>query len=180
MAAKFDLSALVRISRDLRATPAQAERVVQRARSTLLRRLPVAARRDIAAEYNLRAARIREGLRVTASASSVELIGAKRGIGLIEYSGRWAGPKSEGAVARVRVDEAPHTYGGSFIATGRSGNRQIFDRVGVGGKRRPRLPIAARYGVSIAQALRRPGRADRLADLGREILAAESARLLKV
>ncbi len=180
MAAKFDLSALVRISRDLRATPAQAERVVQRARSTLMRRLPVAARRDIAEEYNLRAARIREGLRVTGGAGSVELIGSKRGVGLIEFSGRWAGPKSDGAVARVRMDEAPHSYGGTFIARGRSGNRQIFERPSIGGKQAGRLPIAARYGVSIAQALRRPGRADRLAELGREIVAAESARLLKV
>lgn len=180
MGASFDLSALARVIGRVRNKPKQAEQAVVRARGTLMRRLPVQARRDIQAEYALRAQRIAAGLSIRQSGDAVELIGSKRGIGLIEADGRWAGVKSAGASARVRVDEPRHVYDGTFIAAGRGGNRQIFERALVGGRRAARLPIAARYAPSVAQMLRRPGRADRLADFARNVLAAEVARLSRV
>lgn len=177
MGASFDLSALARTLRRVRDTPKQAEQAVARARGTVMRRLPVQARRDIQAEYALRAQRIAAGLSVRQSGEAIELIGSKRGIGLIEADGRWTGLKSAGASAKVRVDEPRHVYDGTFIAVGRNGNRQIFERVHIGGRRAARLPIGSRYTLSVAQMLRRPGRADRLADFARNILAAEIARL---
>ncbi len=145
-----------------------------RAIGTLARRLPVQARRDIQAEFNLRASRINAGLSVRREDGAVVLIGAKRGIGLIEFGGRWGGRKTEGAVARVRKDEAPYVYAGTFIAIGRSNNRHIFDREG-----KRRLPIKTLYGPSVAVMLRYPARRERLADFAQEIAASELDRLTR-
>ncbi len=180
MGASIDLSGQVRALQRLRDTPKKAEQAVQRARSTLARRLPVQARRDLQSEYALPATRIAQGLSVRATAESIELIGAKRGIGLIAFTGRWGGLKSAGASAQVFVDESRHIYGGTFIARGNGGNRQIFSRAVTGSRRAARLPIRTLYGPSVAHMLRRAGRADRLADFARDRLAEEINRLMRV
>lgn len=149
-----------------------SDKAIERAAGTLARRLPVEARRDIQNEYNLPATRVRAGLSVSRGGGFVELRASKRGIGLINFGGGWAGRKSPGAYAKVFKGEARHNYGGTFIATVRGGNRQIFDRTS-----KARLPIKTLYGPSIASMLRKPDRRARLSLLGRDILNAEFRRL---
>ncbi len=179
MAVTVDLSALARAAAGLRQTAAQARQTTQRVQGTLARRLPVEARRDMQREYALPARRLTEGLRTRREAEAVVLVGSKRGIGLIEFGGRWGGAKTPGASARVFASEAAHNYGGTFIARLRGGGRQIVSRAIVNGKRAGRLPIGTLYGPSVAQMLRKSGRAERLADFAQATLAAEIARLLR-
>lgn len=172
---QFDLSApFLNVAARLMQTRKGMDTVRARAIGTLARRLPVQARRDIQTEYALSSSRINAGLSVRREEGAVVLVGAKRGIGLIEFSGRWGGRKAEGAVARVRVDESPYVYAGTFIATGKSGNRQIFDR-----QSRKRLPIKTLYGPSLANMLRNDARRERLGDFAQELAAAELDRLTK-
>lgn len=143
-----------------------------RAAATLARRLPVEARRDIQTEYNLPAARIRDGLTARRGAGFVELRASKRGIGLINFGGRWPGRKSAGAIARVFRNETAHSYAGTFIAKGRGGNLQIFERRGKGA-----LPLRVFYAPSLAQMLRKLGRKERLALFARQFLVDENVRI---
>lgn len=149
-----------------------SRKAVQRAAGTLARRLPVAARRDMQAEYNLKAGRINAGLSTRREEGAVVITGSKRGIGLIEFGGKWRGRKTDGAVAAVRKGDTS-TYGGTFIAAGKSGNRQIFTRTG-----KSRLPLRVLYGPSIADMLKNAARRDRLAELARTVMATEFDRLL--
>lgn len=180
MGVAVDLSGLLAFRDGLASASRNADKAAQRARATLARRLPVAARRDIQTEYALKASRINAGLSVRNEADAVVLTGAKQGVGLIEFAGRWGGRKTTGASAQVHVGGARTVRPGSFIAVGRNANRHIFARAMLGGRRAGRLPLVTAYGPSIAQMLRRPGRADRLADLAQSILAAEVERLGKV
>jgi hypothetical protein len=164
-----------------------SSRALQRATGTLLRRLPVQARRDIQAQYNLSARRINYDLHATRDASAINLIGRRRGIGLIQFGGRWGGPRTAGATAQIERGGARELWdgGGAFIAVGLSGNRQIFVRRGapramtrgryVGVRRQP---IAVQYYGSIADFLIEPAREARLADFARTILADEMERLI--
>lgn len=154
-----------------------AGKIVERAVGTLLRRLPVAARRDIQDEYNLAAGRITPNLSAVRGDGYVELTGKKRGIGLINFGGRWGGRKTEGAVAKVRNEEGATVYAGTFIANLRSGNRQIVERTVEARRNKKRFPLRTLYGPSIAQMLRNAKRVERLTDVAQEIAAAEIDRL---
>lgn len=174
-----DFSGVIAEAQRLRGFPATAKQAVKRSVSTLGRRIPVEARRDIQEEYALKASRVNAGLTTRTTADSVVLTGSARAIGLIEFGGKWSGPKSAGATAGVFAGKGRHNYGGTFIAKGKSGNRQIFSRALVGGgKRAPRLPLETLYGPSVAGMLRKPGREARLTDIAENILSSESARLL--
>ncbi len=175
----FDASsAFTREAQRLSDVQKGASQAVSRAASTLVRRLPVEARRDIQTEYNLPAGRISQDLSATSDGSSVTLTGKARGIGLIEFAGRYGGHKTEGATAKVFVGQGTHTYAGTFIATGKSGNRQIFSRKLVGGRRAGRLPLRSLYGPNVASMLRKGDREERLADFAQSTLAIEINRLL--
>lgn len=145
-----------------------------RAIGTLARRLPVIARRDMQQEYNLRASRITDNLRSMRGDGYIQLTGSKRGIGLIEFGGRYGGIKTAGATAQVRRSGGREVYSGSFIATLRGGNRQIVER-----ETKKRLPLHMYYGPSVAQMLRNKPRRDRLRAAAEEILDAEIARLTR-
>lgn len=153
---------------------------VSRAASTLQRRITVEARRDIQTEYALSASRITQDLSATNDGTSVTLKGAARPIGLEAFGGRWGGPKSEGAIATVLLSQGPHTYAGTFIAKGKNGNRQIFSRKIVGGKRAGRLPLRALQGPNVASMLRKGDREERLADFAQSLLSIEIDRLLSL
>lgn len=172
----FDVSSsFVRTAQRLSVIGKETKPAIARAVATLARNLPVEARRDIQNEYALKATRISQGLSTRRDDTSVTLIGSARGIGLIEFGGKWAGRKSAGAVAKVFTQGTSHNYGGTFIAVGRSGNRQIFSRTG-----KDRLPLKTLYGPSIAQMLRKGDRESRLADLAQATLAIEIDRLLRI
>ena len=83
----FDVSAILKAADRFREVPKRAEQARSRAASTLARRLPVEARRDIQDEYNLTAGRINTGLSVRTTSEYVELVGSSRGIGRIEFGG---------------------------------------------------------------------------------------------
>ena len=173
MANNFDLRGLQNVIRRVAETPKKAEQAMQRSRSTVARRVKPFARRDIQAEYNLRAARIDQGLAVSQTQDTIVLTGAKRGVGEIEFAGRHS-RRQKGASSQVRKDKGRSIDPGSFIATLHGGNRQMVIR-----DTKKRLPISVLYGPSIAQMLRRPGRAERIADFAQTVLSAEIARLLR-
>lgn len=182
MARNFDLSGIRRIAARVAETQQAADKAINRARSTLRRRIVPEARRDIQAEYNLKAARITAGLTARNTAEGVELIGSKRGIGLIEFGGK---ATKTGATAKVRKDGGASVRPGAFIAPLLGNNPHIVERYGK--KRRMtagryagkmRQPIAIEYGPSIAQMLRQPGRSEELAGFAQNLLTAEIERLL--
>ena len=173
-------SPFLREAARLQAVQKGTSQAINRATSTLVRRLPVEARRDIQTEYNLPAGRISQDLSATKDQTSVTLTGKARPIGLEAFSGRWGGPKSEGATAQVFVGQGAHSYAGTFIAVGKSGNRQIFSRKIVGGRRAGRLPLKSLYGPNVASMLRKGDREERLADFAQTTLSVEIDRLLSL
>lgn len=185
MAKKIDIKGIRRIADRLAKTAEEAEKAADRARSTLRRRIAPEARRDIQQEYNIKARRVTAGLTARNLPDGVELIGSKRGVGAIEFDGKWRGRKSPGATWSVRKGKRTQQPG-SFIAPLLSGNPHIVERTGR--KRRMtkgvnkglvKETLFVHYGPSVAQMLRRPGRAEHLADFAQDILAAEIERLLR-
>lgn len=183
MAKNIDLSGIRRIAEHVAATQLAADKAVERARGTLRRRVVPEARRDIQAEYNLKAGRITAGLTARNTAEGVELIGSKRGIGLIEFGGK---ATKTGATAKVRKDGSASVRPGAFVAPLLGNNKHIVERYGK--KRRMtagryagkmRQPLSVEYGPSIAQMLRRPGRAEHLGEFAQTLLSQEISRLLR-
>jgi hypothetical protein len=198
MPASVDLSALRRVADLLADAPARADKVVQRARGTLQRRLLVEARRDIQTEYAIPAKRVADGLRARNISEGVELTGFKRGIGLINFNVS-GGLRGRPVMATVFRNEARKEVFRAFIARAPNGALQVFERAtartrgqyglkpekaytqvgryaGTGIKREP---LDAKYGPSVAQMLRKDGRSDRLAEYGRGLLASEIQRLFR-
>lgn len=172
-------SVFLREAERLAAVNKQTATAVARAKQDLARRLPVEARRDMQQEYALKAGRISQGLRATSSSDGVTLVASADPIGLIEFDGRDGGGRGgEGASAKIFAAEGRHTYAGSFIATGLHGNRQIFSRKIVGGRRAGRLPIGALFGPSTAGMLRKGDRIERLGDFSQTILAQRFASII--
>lgn len=164
----------------------------ERSIRTLARRLPVQARRDIQAEYNIGAARVREHLRAyaipgqgTVRLAGVRLVGQwKRGVGLLNFSGRQTRKGVTYSVFRGRRQLAPS----AFVARLKSGNEQAVQRYGeknwkrtytdTSGKRRTRVDqrIEVLYRSSIAQMLAKGRRPERLVDYSRNLLIADVER----
>jgi hypothetical protein len=144
------LKELERSFSKLGAATARGEaRAVNRVSTTIIAKQS----RAVVERLNLRVSRVKEAVRLRQKATPdqprIVIEVQRRAIGLIEFGGRWRGRKSEGASAQVLRGEGRHTYGGTFIAVGRNGNRQIFSRKIVGGKRAPRLPLKTLYGPSV-------------------------------
>lgn len=173
MRARFDIAALIQRAVRLRATARQVNTIKQRAIGTLRRRMPVRARRDIQDFYNLPAGRLRRDLGSAAYEGGVEVIGYARPIGKIEFAGKPGRRDQRGASAQVRRGGGRKVYPGSFIAVGRSGNRQMFERT-----TKARLPIQALYGPSLADMLGRRARRARLSKYALELQLAELDRLV--
>lgn len=165
----FDVDASVITNR----VKVDLDKVRSRAVATLMRRLPVEARRDIQTEYNLKAARIRDGLSIRKTDVGVVLRGSARAINAAAFGARWS-RKWAGAKVRYRKDHATTVENGTFIATGKSGNTLVFKRAG-----RKRLPLVPVTGVSIAQMLKHGQRPQRLADYAAGVIASELARLTR-
>lgn len=146
------------------------------------RSLPVAWRKDIQGDFNLPAKQIRERIDVRVDADSVLLIGRRRPIGLINFGGRWPGLKKRGSARRLsQAASAQVRRGGpriivddGFIATGKSGNRQIFQRRSI-----KRLPIRAVYGPSVVSFFRYVPRQERMYVFAAEVFRKELARVRK-
>lgn len=178
-----DLDGLLAASRNLSALSSRLPTLHTRAIGTLARRLAVAARRDIQAEYQIGAQRVNQDLSARASANGVRLVGRFRGIGLMRFGAREAPGGVRATVLRgrrtLRAD--------AFIAVGVNRNAQVFRREGA--KRvmqqgryagQSRQPLVAEYGATVAQMLGKGRRPQRLVDHARGVLAAEADRLLRL
>lgn len=163
--------------------PRKIALVEKRVILTLLRRLPVQARRDIQAEYNISVKRIREDLGASLLASGVRLTGHFRGTGLLNFGAK---QRRKGVTATVYRGGKRTLREGAFIATLLNGNPQVVKREGEPrvmtkgryvGKRRQ--PIVVQYGPTAAQMLRKGRRPERLLDFSRGVVRAEVERQLK-
>ncbi len=184
----FDLDGSLEVQRDLGALAERLPWIQERAIRTLRRRLPVEARRDIQAEYNIPATRVRNHLVATAYTGGstrlegVRLIGQwKRGVGLINFGARQIQRGVSYSVYRgVRSVEA-----GAFLAKLLGGNVQAVQRYGpkvvmqqgrYKGKKRQKLDVL--YRSTIAQMLAKGRRPERLADFSRRVLQDDVERQL--
>lgn len=177
----FELQGELAMVRNARALGAQLPYVQQRAIATLKRRLPVIARRDIQAEYNVKAGRVNQDLRVSADDDGIRLLGRwDRGIGLLNFGARQTRRGVTAAVFRGRRTLEP----GAFKARLLGGGVQVVERHGA---KRPmkagryvgqrRQPIHVLYGATVAQMLAKGRRPERIAEAARGVLGAEVERL---
>ena len=167
-----DFSAVIAEAARIRRFAGDLETVRKRTVGTLTRRLPVIARRDIQEEYHLPAARITAGLMTRSAGNAVELTGSKRGIGFVAYGARAS--RKNGVMVTLLHAKGSDRWPDAFIATGRGGNVQAFVRKG-----HARLPIKTLYGSSIATALRKPDRQQRITDAAQDVLRGEIDRLTR-
>jgi hypothetical protein len=167
-----ELAGALDAAQQLSAVPAKILLAQKRGMGTVRRRVPTEAKRDIGAEYNLRAGRIAQGLSMQSTADGLKLIGRSRGINAIEFRATWS-KRMKGARFTIKRGGDRSAHEGSFIATGKSGNRLVFERSGD-----KRLPIRGIYGPSVGQMLKHGRRPERLAEFAIRILEAEQRRLL--
>jgi len=168
-----ELAGALDVAQQLNAVPARILQAQKRALGTMRRRLATEAKRDIGAEYNLKAGRIAAGLVVRNQADGVALIGRSRGINAVEFGATWSRRMKGGARYRIKRGGDRSGHDGAFIATGRSNNRLVFVRAGT-----RRLPLQAVYGPSVGQMLKHGRRPERLAEFAIRILESEQRRLL--
>lgn len=194
-----ELTGAIDAMQELSAIPARILQAQQRALGTLQRRLGTEAKRDIGAEYNLRAQRIADGLNVRTTPDGISLVGKSRGINAIEFNATWSRVKGSGLVAtssrrkftairyrgKLRGDaalgarfaikrgKAAEVHAGSFIARGKNGALLVFERSGA-----KRLPLQGVYGPSVGQMLKHGRRPERLVDFALRTLQSEQQRLL--
>lgn len=168
-----ELTGALDAAQQLSAIPGKIITAQKRALGTLRRRLGTEAKRDIGAEYNLKAGRIAEGLAVRNTADGIALIGRARGINAIQFRATWSPRMKGGARYAIKRGGSRAGHDGAFIATGKSGNRLVFERQG-----KSRLPLQAVYGPSVAQMLKHGRRPERLAEFALRTLEKEQRRLL--
>lgn len=181
-----DLSGIARAAALVAKRAGDVDTIVQRARATLARRLPVEARRDIQGEYLLKATRVREAITTRNQGDAVELTASGRGVTLGNF--RVTGGRNRKPLkAQILVGGSMELYPDRFIATGLGGSPLVFERSAKPKRRMTagvnvgqlKEPLVVEYGPSVAQMLRRPDRRDRLAQFGQKILADEIQRLLR-
>ena len=179
MSVKFDLSGALRVARQLATAPAKIEQARVRATTALARSLIPEATRDIAAEFNLKPARIRKGLSVLRTGDYVELTGSGAGIGIAQAYGGKQTP--QGVVVTIKKGEGQVRFRHAFIASpggkAKATGKQAFERQGKGA---PRMPINRLFSQNIAGMIRDKGRAERLSEYGMKILTAEINRQLSI
>ena len=177
-----DVSGALDVADRLFATVKRAEQAQRRALGTLRRRLPVQARRDIQAEYAIKASTLRDRLLARTSADGLRLIGKSRGLSLINFGARQTRTGVSSQILRGQRD----VDAGAFIAPLLGNNRQAVERVPGEPKRRMtrgryvgrmRQPLHLLYGPSVAQMLQKGRRLDRLAEFAQRVIAAEIQRL---
>lgn len=178
-----DLTGALEAMQSMRATPGRIVQAQKRALSTVRRRLATEAKRDIGAEYNLKAGRIAQGLVVRDAPDGVRVIGRSRGINAIEFGATWSRRMKVGARFSVLRGGARDGEPDSFIAVGANGKRLVFERGGKKAVRNAhgnlkRYPIKTVTRNSIAQMLKHGRRPQRLRDFAIRVLQAEQQRLL--
>lgn len=168
-----ELEGALQVAAQLSDIPKKIIKAQQRALATMRRKLPTQAKRDIGAEYNLKAGRIAQGISVRNTADGIVLRGSARGINAVQFGASWSKRFKGGAKYALKRGAVRSPHDGSFIATGRSGNRLVFERQG-----KKRLPLQGVYGPSVGQMLKHGRRPQRLAEFALRVLESEQRRLL--
>lgn len=178
----FELQRALAASRNLGLLADRLPWIQKRAIQTLRRRLPVQARRDIQAEYNIGAQRVNRDLSARVTADGIKLVGHFRGIGLRNFGARQTRRGVTAEIIRGRRSLHP----GAFLARLLSGNVQAVSRVNPKRKMtagryvgKVRQPLAVEYGATVAQMLAKGRRPERLADYAVGAAGAEIERLLQ-
>ena len=178
----FTLTGALETSRELGAMARKLPTFQRRAVATLRRRLPVQARRDIQAEYNIGAARLRQDLGTSMLPDGLRITGRFRGIGLRNFGARQTARGVTSSILRGRrsLDEGAFLaplLGGGVQAVERGGEPRVMTRGRYQGKKRQ--PLYVLYGATVAQMLRKGRRPERLMDFARGVLAKDMDRQLK-
>jgi hypothetical protein len=189
-----NLDALARTRASLAALRDGADKVISRAIATLRRRLPVAARRDIAAAYNVKPDDVRKRLLCTGDSSSVTLTALGRPLTLIKFSAR---QNSSGVAVQIHKGETAQ-IDHAFIrvpANAPGAGPQVMIRdaalslanipndvvdIAVIDHSRHGYPIVLLGGPSVGDMLREGDREERLDDVAQETFAKEVDRLAEV
>lgn len=171
------------VSRKLSQLSDQLPWIQRRAMATLRRRLPVYARRDMQAEYNIGARRVNQDLSSRIDGDTIKLTGHWRGIGLMNFGARETRKGVTASIMRGRRS----LYPGAFKAPLASGNVQVVSRYGAKRlmtqgryKGKMRQPLAVEYGATVAQMLAKGRRPERLADYAGTKLLEEAERIFDV
>lgn len=181
MVADFNLRGALETQRNLGILTASLPGMHKTAIRTARRRIPVEARRDIQAEYDVPAGRVRKDLTARETPEGIRLVGHFRGIGLRNFRAR----QTKKGVTYAIFRGARDLEAGAFIAPMANRNEHVVHRVGpkrvmtqgrYKGKRRQ--PLQVQYGPTVAQMLRKGRRPERLADFARGVLGDEMTRLI--
>lgn len=178
----FELQGALEMERALAAVPGQLLLYRRRAISTLRRRLPVQARRDIQAEYNIKASRARQDLALRGTDTDLRLVGMWRGIGLRNFGARMTRKGVTAAIFRGRRSLIPNAFfapllGGNVQVVQRKGEKRLMRQGRYAGKQRQ--PLVTRYGATLAQMLAKGRRPERLVEYARGVLRDEMLRQLR-
>lgn len=183
----FDMQGALAVSRNLGALADRLPWIQKRAIQTLRRRLPVQARRDIQAEYNIGAQRVNKDLKAYAKPDGIKLVGEFRGVGLMQFGARQVRKGVTASILRGKRSLHPGAFlaslqmgkwsliGGNVQAVSRYGQKRLMTAGRYKGKLRQ--PLAVEYGATVAQMLAKGRRPERLADHARGVLQAEIDRL---
>ncbi len=183
MSVNFDIGAALRVAREVERLPGAIERMKERAKGTLKRRLQAQAARVLPARFNVKPAVIRPRLSVgTEGRDVVTLTGSGRALPAHVFGGRYGGRASPGASWQVLVGGEGRVRPGTFVRKN-DPEKKIMVRVPSRrdiGQRVQRLPIKGVYGPSVGSMLLSDQVGSGLAEFGAAILAVEVARLRAV
>lgn len=184
----FELQGALEVSRMLGTLARQLPQIQRRAIGTLRRRIYTQARRDIQAEYNIKAGRVAKDLRTDVRSDRVSVTGYFRGIGLRNFGARQtaAGVSYSVFLGKRNFRQSAFLVG-LFRGKSEGGNAHVArrgspKRIMTAGRYKGRLrdPLVTQYGPTVAQMLRKGRRPERLADFARGVLRDEIERLLAV
>jgi hypothetical protein len=131
----IDQSQIEAISTALAATPKEAEKAMARALNRTAQWMQTRARRALAAGLNIPSKVIRARLRYALYNKSTERVRVWFGLNPVSAI-RLKNPRQNATGVKAGGEQ----YDGAFIATGRNGNRHIYERVG-----KRRFPIVSVY-----------------------------------
>lgn len=138
------------------------------------------ASREIRKEVALKAATVRDAIKVSKASPSrprVDLRISGRPIPLSRYPVRQT---KAGVSVQVKRSSGRKVVSGAFIATMRSGHRGVFwRRLGASGKPVGRLPIRELFSTTVAQALDETGKVGRVLSTATRRFATELAREIR-
>lgn len=168
-------------------------KIIERATSTLKRRLPAQAKRDIGAQYNLHSREIGSRLRCKADRTSVTLTGLGRNQTLIKFGARQNATGVAVQIEKGKTLNIPHAFIRTPTGSAAGAGPQVLIRseltpavaeklqvLDVVDHNRHGYPISLLGGPTVADMLRDPGREDRLSDFVQQTFAAEVDRLAEV